>query len=428
MKVEKTIEEINTEQIFGKETTQQKAERIELEYWEKLGKMKKEYITDKREGRETIADYLIEILKLKDKNVSPQKIEAEIEKVLEEKTDSESVREITRKIKRKLYNAQQVDVFQTTTADDLIKKKIPEEKYLLNPLIPIDGITILAGQPGIGKSWLLLAISEAIAHNTKLFGKLETTKAKVLLIDEESSEGEIQRRLKKMKVNSSDFGFMVQKGIKLDNENKVKELVNFVKGKYNLVIFDSLRAIHNSDENNSQETQILIDAFREFTREGIAVLICHHHRKESFLNSKDPNQVLRGSSALLAGIDSLISVEGNEKNREILELNIIHAKLRRGRKIAPFKVNMTEENGEIHFEHKGQIEDEISQREKAKQLIKEILLKGDKYGKELINCLIPQNISIPTIKRAIKEMKENEDITSVASEGKKIYLHLNQKV
>ena len=419
------------------ETPQQKKERLELEYLEKLSNLKKKFII--KEGKETlkqreerteegldeVADYLIKKLNLKERTISNQKIGAEIEIILEEKSTSRNIREIIGKIGRKIYNTQQSVTLQPLTAEEFVKKDIPEEKYLLKPLIPRNGITILAGQPGIGKSWLLLAISKAITYNNKLFGELETTKAKVLLIDEESTEWEIQRRLKLMKVNNSDFGLMVQKGIKLDNENQVKELVNFVKGKYNLIIFDSLRAVHNSDENNSQETQILIDSFREFTREGITVLICHHHRKESFLNSKDPNQVLRGSSALLAGIDSLISVEGQEKNRKTIEFNIIHAKLRTGRKIAPFKVILEGED-EIHFIYKGQIEDEISQREKAKRIIKEILAEGDKYRKEIINLLFRENISLPTSNRAIKEMKESEEIISVASEGRKVYLHLNQ--
>lgn len=49
------------------------------------------------------------------------------------------------------------------TADDLVKEEI-EVEWLIEPLIPLGGVTLLAGDSDMGKSWLALSLCHALAN------------------------------------------------------------------------------------------------------------------------------------------------------------------------------------------------------------------------------------------------------------------------
>ena len=411
----------NAEEIFGKESPQAKAERLEMERFEKFSQLKKSFLNNKGEGMEEVTNFIIDDLNLKEKTVSIQRIESSVEEILDTEATSYVIREISGKIKRKVYFFKGSSVFRAVKATELLKKELPEEMFVIKPLIPLGGLTIIAGQPGIGKSWFSFEVLRVIGNGEKLFGQFDSIKQRVLLVDEESNEPEIQRRLRKLGISNEDFEILSQKGIKFDNENMVKDLLNFAKGKFDLIVFDSLRSLHNLDENSSKETQQLVDAFREFNREGISIIAIHHSRKEGFMASKDPSQVLRGSSALLAGIDSLLSIDGKERDENTIEMSVIQAKLRRGKKSRPFRLLLVENEGKMEFKFNGELQDTIAKKIKAKELIRELFrLEGKKSRKEIIKLLQGHDIGQRTISEALKELKEAEEIDSEPGKGREV--------
>ncbi len=315
--------------------------------------------------------------------------------------------------------------WQIVKSGQLSKMELPEAEFLVEGLIPKGGITILAGNPSSGKSWLLLEIAKAVSSNMLLFDKFNTKEAKVLYIDEESSLTEIKRRWKMLEppyMTLTDF--MSLQGFKIDDPEHRKALLDLAEWRhYGLIVFDSMRDIHNINENDSQQAQEIIDFLRAFTRKGITILMSHHHRKESFLSPKDPSQILRGSTAILAGIDCLFSVENPKSTGQMIELIISQPKLRQGKPVAPFKVNLIEQNGKIRVEYVGEIEEETTKIQKTKEVILELLKEGEKYSAEIVQALIPLYFSERTIKRAISELKDGKSIKP-RKEGQRIYYSL----
>ena len=59
-------------------------------------------------------------------------------------------------------------------SDKLLKADIPPSEFLVDKLIPKNGITIIAGNPSTGKSWILLEIAKCVSSNRFLFGKFDT--------------------------------------------------------------------------------------------------------------------------------------------------------------------------------------------------------------------------------------------------------------
>lgn len=78
---------------------------------------------------------------------------------------------------------------------DLLKAVFPEPKWIVSSLIP-EGLTILAGRPKVGKSWLILQILKAIGTGGELFGE-KVKQRKCLYLALEDSPRRLQDRLKK---------------------------------------------------------------------------------------------------------------------------------------------------------------------------------------------------------------------------------------
>jgi len=340
---------------------------------------------------------------------------------------SEGLEEFVKEI---AYNNLVPTGWEVIKGEHLLKMEISKREFLIDGLLPSQGIIILSGNPGCGKSWLAIEIARVISSaSSSLFNKFEAKDGSVLYIDEESNIQEMQRRWKALGadiLSFTDFTFL--RGFKIDNREEREKLLDFVSHKkYCLVIFDSLRDIHSKNENDSQQAQELIDYFRELIKMGSTVLILHHNRKESFLNSKDPSQLLRGSTAILAGLDCLISVESKKINDRVIEFTISQPKLRQGKPVSPFKLNLVEEEGKIKFEYVGEIEEEATKLQKAKEAILELLKDGEKYHGEIVQTLISLYFAERTTNRAIKELKEGKNIQP-RKDGKKIYYTIGAMV
>lgn len=308
-------------------------------------------------------------------------------------------------------------------SDELLKIKLPEQEFLIQGLIPVKANTIIQGHPSSCKSWLLLEIAKTMASDRRLFSKFKSQETRVLYIDEESSFMEIQRRWKMMNPDPLTLvDFMSFQDFKIDDPEKLKALLDFARDRnYKLILFDSFSAIHSLDENSARETQIIFDALRELNREGIATLICHHLRKETFFGPKSKSQALRGSSNILAKIDSLIHVEKESETQDKIRIAVRQLKLRQGKRVPPFRINILEQEGKISFEYFGEIIEAERKLELLKQEIPEFLEQEKKSRQDIVNFAGAQGYSERTVGRALKELIEEKSIKPSTVKRKKYF-------
>ena len=73
----------------------------------------------------------------------------------------------------------------------------PEAPFVVAGLI-LEGLTILAGRPKIGKSWLALAVCLAVAQGHRVLGNLATTQGDVLYAALEDNPRRLQKRIDKL--------------------------------------------------------------------------------------------------------------------------------------------------------------------------------------------------------------------------------------
>lgn len=68
--------------------------------------------------------------------------------------------------------------FNTITGEELLSKEVREIPFIVKDLIPI-GLTLLAGSAKVGKSWLALWLSIAVAKGEAVWG-YESTRCTTL--------------------------------------------------------------------------------------------------------------------------------------------------------------------------------------------------------------------------------------------------------
>ena len=90
--------------------------------------------------------------------------------------------------------------FECFTAASLLSQYIEPPKYIVNSLLS-EGLTVLAGPPKYGKSFLVLDLCCFVATGTPFLG-FSTNQSKVLYLCLEDSKGRLKKRLQAVAQNN----------------------------------------------------------------------------------------------------------------------------------------------------------------------------------------------------------------------------------
>jgi hypothetical protein len=295
--------------------------------------------------------------------------------------------------------------------------------FLVESLIPENGITAIAGHPGCGKSWLMLELAKSVATGQKFLNEFETKQTKALVVDEESGKWEMRRRLELLGyTNELDIYFCCQREFKLDKRDSVSRLIEICQeNEIGLIILDPFAALHSGVENNAEEMQEVMSAMQRFNEVGVTVVFIHHHRKAGISGQ---GQSLRGSSAILGRLDSLVVVEKTSSENPI-HITIKHVKSRRGKSADPAHVVLVESENElpqIQLLYGGGSPNAVMKKDRAKEFAIELLLNESLYRDELIEAIKEEeDIGARNVASALSELEQEKVIVSEITNRKKKY-------
>lgn len=309
---------------------------------------------------------------------------------------------------------------------DLMVMEFPEIDWVVEKLIPAEGIIAISGMPTAYKTWLVLDLAIKVASGIELFGRFMTHRIGVLIVDEETGERWIKERIKKICDNYElPVYFLSKSGFKLTEES-IKQLIIFAKSRgVGVIIFDSLLRIHTArDENDAVQMGNVFGLFQRLTKEGLTVIFTHHHRKQGTIRSRNISQDMRGSSDILAAVDCHLAVD--RKNDDLV---IIHqTKLRQGEEVKPFQLNVIREESEWKFEFAGEIEEEKTKQADFREAIKDLLGQENRsmYKKEIFEALHKAGVEggYSTFKTTVKEMVEKGELFEKSGAKNKTYCSL----
>jgi archaellum biogenesis ATPase FlaH len=312
------------------------------------------------------------------------------------------------------------------TLSEFLNKEYPKANWIVDDLIPQNGITCISGAPKVGKSILTLYIALRISRGNELFDTYPTLKSKILYISKDEPEFLTNSRLKSFvgdnQVLDENFYFSSFNDIYFDNRKFSEGILSYALQKgIKVIIIDSFRRIFKGDENSSQIINEVQQNLKLLTNAGLTVIFIHHHGKEGFFSKKGGDK-LRGSSDILAMVDSLLMLEKVADKR----IKIDQAAIRQKEPIRPFVIEITNDPC-LDIKYLGEVDEETTKKEDTKEYILSLLADDTpRIQKEILEILKTQYaVGETTIKMSIKELFETKLI--LKNDKNQYYLNKNEQ-
>jgi DNA-binding transcriptional ArsR family regulator len=296
-------------------------------------------------------------------------------------------------------------------------------KFLIDKLLPQNGITYMFGSPGCGKSWLMFEVARAVSSGTPFLGSVAVNQAKVLIVDEENSWYELKRRASLLALESDlPIYFKSLTGFKLDSKESLEDVIKLCKREsIELVILDPFVAMHSLEENSATDMQKVMDFMQMFLQNQITVMFIHHSRKGGFMTSAENT---RGSSAINGRADSAILVE-KVQNDDLQLIDVKQLKSRRGRPMDSFRVVLIQDEEESPITialATGSDVDNLHKKDQAKDAIVNILRESNCSRQTLIEQISEQfKIGQRNIVQALVELSEAKVVTTTKDGKQNMY-------
>ncbi len=199
--------------------------------------------------------------------------------------------------------------FGTFTAAELMSEELPDVRWAVPDILP-EGVSLLAGKPKMGKSWMSYGLCLAVATGGVALGTKRVEKGEALYLALEDNKRRLQRRLDKLLAGDS-----VPKGLHMAiawpkaDEGGVERIDAFLQAHPDcrLVVIDTLaRFKPGSSGKRAQydEDRDAVDPLIPLLAEHqVSVLLVHHLRESE---SDDPLDMIHGTAGLTGGVDGVL--------------------------------------------------------------------------------------------------------------------------
>lgn len=192
---------------------------------------------------------------------------------------------------------------------DFLTAEQPPE--LVEGLLPASGLGMLVGASGARKTFALVDLACAVATGTPLFGELEVSERRRVLLAEAESPQSLQPRILAWcqhrgvdPAELADWLTILPEPLNLMSTADAAETAAFVRdGDYGVLIVDTLAAsVQDYEENSASDSAQVIRNLSTISGGDALVIVADHTGKAG---GTDP----RGSSAKYAGVDVVLALE-----------------------------------------------------------------------------------------------------------------------
>ncbi len=193
------------------------------------------------------------------------------------------------------------------TAESLLTADFPDPTYLIPDILP-EGVTLLAGAPKIGKSWLCLDIAVTLAHGGTILGNKVVIPTRTLYVSLEDTARRLKSRLRKQcsaPINKHTIVTEWDKGSEA-MFSLVAHMHTYPDTK--LIIIDTLSKFATiKDGNDYQETTAIITGLKNFAEKfNVSILLVHHAKKAE---TEDFIHAAVGSVGLTGAVDTILILQ-----------------------------------------------------------------------------------------------------------------------
>jgi len=311
------------------------------------------------------------------------------------------------------------------TVADILSTYVEESQFIIQNFLMKRAITVLSGDPGIGKTWLCLEICRCINEDQKLFNIFDTRQARITYFDQENPRTVLKNRL--ILLNATNINILFYHYGNFNIESDFDEIIKIAE-KSDLLIFDSFIQFHSRNEDRAYDIKNPMNKLKSIADQNqCAILLIHQNRKPGQFERNELYSA-RGSMQIIYEADMAFSLRKVKNEGRVLECT----KSRLVEEPKPIKFDIeSDENGKIKLVYLGQYDEFISKKERAKFRILSILesatepLPNEEIHKKLAES--GMSIGLSTLKPMLKELENIKIINSKNGlRGKKFYYINNE--
>lgn len=245
-------------------------------------------------------------------------------------------------------------LFKVYSAAELEKMEIPEMKWLIPEILP-EGLSIIAGKPKVGKSWLALKMALARARGNIFWGK-RVEKGTVLYMALEDGAKRLKARLKKLlgeEAFPENLWIADSSQFEAIREGLVKKLTQFLDAHQDVkfVVIDviaKVSAYKKRNETQYQQEYGFMSLLQNLcTERGICILAIAHLRKAG---ADDPFDCISGTLGITGGCDTVMVLESSKSKNLSAVLHSVGREVMESKFPLKFKEgNWTKLKGDAEF-------------------------------------------------------------------------------
>jgi len=229
--------------------------------------------------------------------------------------------------------------FKVKSLKDYMDAQYEEIFPVIRYMLYSNNISILAGETGAGKSMCALQMGCSIASGVPVFGHFEVTKQKVMMIQFENENADIQSRLHKMiphfiNLCGSDEwmdNFVIPEmqpddELFADNWKKIEDTLierNFRDG---VLIIDNMYTSTDKEiQNNSEMSALLKEIFRIKKLYGLTMLLIAHPNKGVNIEKDLSVDQIQGGKVLTNSVSNVVQMHTSSTSVDLRVMKITKA-------------------------------------------------------------------------------------------------------
>ena len=197
---------------------------------------------------------------------------------------------------------------KTFTAAELMAEELAEVKWVVPGILP-EGVTLLAGKPKLGKSWLALGVAIAVASGGVALGIKPVEAGDVLYMALEDNRRRLRKRFGKLLTGDGPEHLDIATECPRMDEGGAEQLERWLEEhpSARLVVVDILKRVRPRASTNRSVYDADYEALEAMQRlageYGFSILVVHHLRK---MGAADPLDEVSGSTGLSGGADGVL--------------------------------------------------------------------------------------------------------------------------
>jgi hypothetical protein len=217
------------------------------------------------------------------------------------------------------------------TARELCTMTFKPLKFIVPGILP-EGLTILAGRPKIGKSWLTLLVGIAVANGVEALGQdyglTKPTNGEVLYLALEDGPRRLQRRMTKILGSARPENWPARLHLQTSWRRFYQGGIEDIRAWYAdekakgntpiLIIIDTLARVRppaSPKQSPYQNDHDALAGLQKLSEElGLAIVVTHHDRK---MAADDVFDTLSGTLGLTGAVDTILVLTKKGQERTL---------------------------------------------------------------------------------------------------------------